>query len=176
MSRATAPHEPGDAGRVEPLHLSVRRYRALMEQSPLSTQVFAPDGRALAANHAWERLWGTTRDQLAGYNVRHDRQLVAKGIMPYVERAFAGEAVEIPPVVYDPAETGRPGRPRWVRAHMYPVKDDAGAILEVVLVLEDVTAETEAQQALRLGLGARRSVRRRALPVSRRSPPPCPRR
>lgn len=125
------------------------RYRTLIEQSPLSTQVFAPDGTALAANAAWERLWGTSRNELPGYNILHDRQLVDKGVMPYIKRAFAGEAVEIPPIRYDPEETGKPGRSRWVRAHCFPLKDEAGTMLEVILVLEDVTAQQENEQALR---------------------------
>jgi PAS domain S-box-containing protein len=128
---------------------SEHRYRQLFEQSPFSTQVFAPDGRAVAANAAWERLWGVHRQSLDGYNILEDPQLAAKGVMPLIQRAFAGEAVVTPPICYDPAETGKPGRVRQVRAHGYPVKDDAGTILEVVLVLEDISAQQEAEAALR---------------------------
>ena len=94
-------------------------YRTLFEQSPFSTQVFGPDGSTLRVNAAWEALWGVTLDSIAGYNILHDPQLVAKGVMPYIERGFAGEAVAIPAILYNPNETipnrtTRPDPGRWV--------------------------------------------------------------
>ena len=74
------------------LGASETRFRMMVEQSPLSTQIFSPDGRTLRVNRAWEELWGVRLDQIPGYNVLRDPQLVEKGIMPYIERAFAGEA------------------------------------------------------------------------------------
>lgn len=68
----------------------------MFDQSPQSIQIFAPDGRTLLVNRAWENLWGLTLEQIADYNILKDPQLVAKGIMPYVERGFAGEATAIP--------------------------------------------------------------------------------
>ena len=44
-------------------------FRALMEQSPLSTQVFSADGRTVKVNRAWEQLWGVTIEHVADYNV-----------------------------------------------------------------------------------------------------------
>src|ERR687897_3786743 len=88
---------------------SETRFRLMVEQSPLSTQIFSPDGRTLRVNRAWEELWGVTLDQIPGYNILHDPQLEAKGVAPYLRRAFAGEAVEIPAIEYDPNET-IPGR------------------------------------------------------------------
>ena len=119
-------------------------FRSIFEQSPQSIQVFAPDGRTLRVNRAWEELWGVTLDQIGDYNILEDPQLVAKGVMPYIERGFAGEATAIPAVLYDPDETipditrhRDPGR--WVRAFIYPVKDALGRISEVVLMHEEIT-------------------------------------
>jgi PAS domain S-box-containing protein len=140
----------------EELRLSEERFRALMEQSPLSTQVFAPDGRTLRVNRAWEELWGTRLEDVADYNVLHDPQLAAKGIMPYIRRGFAGEALAIPAIDYDPNET-LPGRTRHaeprrcVRAIIYPIKDGEGRVREVVLVHEDITDQQRAEEALRRG-------------------------
>jgi PAS domain S-box-containing protein len=125
------------------------RFRTMFEQSPLSIQLFSRDGHCLEVNGAWEKLWETSRDQLTGYNVLEDEQLAAKGVLPYIKRAFAGTPTAIPPTLYDPAEIGREGRPRWVTAFVYPVNDDEGNIREVALVLEDVTARMEAEEALR---------------------------
>ena len=52
------------------LRLSEARYRGLIEQSPLSVQILAPDGTTLQVNAAWERLWGVTLHEMEGYNIR----------------------------------------------------------------------------------------------------------
>jgi two-component system, NarL family, sensor histidine kinase UhpB len=132
----------------EELKVSETRFRMMIEQSPSSTQIFSPDGRTVRVNRAWERLWGVTLDQIPDYNVLQDPQLVEKGIMPYIEQGFAGRAVAIPPVKYEPEETipdVSDVSHRWVRAFIYPVKDADGNILEVVLVHEDITERMEAE-------------------------------
>ena len=73
------------------LRESEERYRSFIMQSPLSIQILSPDGRTLQVNRAWEELWGVTFEDIAGYNLLEDQQLVAKGIMPYIQRGFAGE-------------------------------------------------------------------------------------
>ena len=138
----------------EALRDSEVRFRALMEQAPFSIQVFSPDGRTVQVNKAWEKLWGVTVQDVQGYNVLEDAQLEAKGVLPYIRRAFAGEAVSIPPILYDPRETlpdviSDEDPIRWVAAVAYPLKDTAGSLSEVVLVHEDITARTRAQQGLR---------------------------
>jgi PAS domain S-box-containing protein len=132
----------------EEIRISEMRFRTMIEQSPLSIQIFSPTGDHLQANHAWEQLWGTTRDALAGYNILADRQLADKGVMSYIERGFAGEPTTLPPVMYDPEEIGREGRPRWVRAFIYPVRGSDGRIHEVVLVLEDVSTQIQVEEDL----------------------------
>jgi PAS domain S-box-containing protein len=131
-------------------HMSEVRYRSLVEQSPLSTQIMSPDGRTLRVNHAWEKLWGVTADQIKDYNMLKDQQLVEKGVMPYIKRGFAGEALEIPPILYNVEETV-PGistlhdPERWVRAFIYPLKNDDGSVREIVLVHDDITEQKKAE-------------------------------
>src|ERR671910_2623231 len=132
---------------------SETRFRLMIEQSPLSIQIFSPDGRTLRVNRAWERLWGVTLDQIPNYNVLRDPQLVEKGLMPYIEEGFAGRATAIPPVKYKPEETipNVSGvTHRWVRAFIYPVKDAGGNVQEVVLVHEDITERMQADEERRL--------------------------
>lgn len=132
------------------LRISETRFRALVDQSPLSTQIMAPDGRIIQVNRAWEKLWGITLDQIPEYNLLQDEQLVAKGIMPYIQRAFAGEAVAIPPIIYDVSELGNyQDQEPWTQSFIYPVKDETGNIREVVLVHEDITERIRAEEALR---------------------------
>ncbi len=129
------------------------RFRGLSEQAPFSIQVFTPDGRTVQVNRAWEELWGLTLDQIADYNVLEDPQLEAKGILPYLRRAFAGEPTTIPGIQYDPnltipSRTKHQDPVRWVAAMAYPLKDETGEVREVVLVHEDITARKRAEAAL----------------------------
>jgi light-regulated signal transduction histidine kinase (bacteriophytochrome) len=74
--------------------------------------------------------------------------------MPYIKRGFSGEPTLIPPIMYDPDETS-PGATayedsrRWVRAFIYPVKDEAGNIREVTLIHEDITERKHAEEEIR---------------------------
>jgi PAS domain S-box-containing protein len=125
------------------------RFQRLVEQSPLSTQVFAADGSVRQVNRAWERLWGVTLADLPDYNILHDPELERLGILPLVRRAFAGEAVTIDPIPYVPDRGQYAGQTRWCGAYVYPVRDASGAVDEVVLVHNDVTALKGAEAALR---------------------------
>lgn len=129
------------------------QFRTLVEQAPFSIQVLAPDGRTLRVNAAWERLWGLHLAMLTGYNILDDHQLIAKGLMPLIRRAFAGEAAECPPVEYDAREAlaARPptARKRFVRSVVFPVKDDAGTVRAVILIHEDVAHRQRIEEAIR---------------------------
>ena len=128
---------------------SETRFRLMIEQSPLSIQIFSPDGRTLRVNRAWEELWGVTLDKIPDYNVLEDPQLREKGLMPYIQSGFAGESTAIPPVQYEP-DASIPGASevahRWVRAFIYPVKVADGSIQEVVLIHEDITERVKAEE------------------------------
>ena len=131
---------------------SESRFRSLVEQSPFSTQVVSPDGHTQQVNPAWEKLWGMSADHLADYNVLRDQQLIDKGVMPYIETGFAGQAMDIPPIVYNPAENPvvrGPARDRWIRSFVYPIKDDAARVREVILMHEDVTDKKRVEDAIR---------------------------
>ena len=137
--------------RERKLRESEERYRSFIEQSPLCIHILSPDGRTLQVNRAWEELWGVTLDDIAGYNLLEDQQLVAKGIMPYVQRGFAGEPTPIPPIMYDPNETipgltSREEPKRWVSAFIYPVRDEAGNVREVILMHDDITEHKQAEE------------------------------
>jgi PAS domain S-box-containing protein len=133
------------------LRKSEARFRALFEQSPYAIQRHYPDGRVLHYNQPAFDIWGITEAHLEGYNILQDEQLAKMGLMPYIERGFAGEITTVPPIWYDPsATTSLPAGPvRWVSSMLFPVKDEAGKILEVVVLLDDITEQKMAQDALR---------------------------
>lgn len=132
-----------------------QRFQTLFEQAPFSVQLLSVDGRTLKVNQAWQELWGAHAGDplhdfvLSGYNMLEDPQLEAKGITQHLRRAFAGEAVRLPAIRYNPAELGKPGLARWVEATARPIKADDGRVVEVMLIHEDVTERLQAEEALR---------------------------
>lgn len=134
------------------------RFREVFEQSPISMQLLALDGSTVSVNQAWEALWlgphGAALKELVlsgQYNILSDPQLEAKGITPYLRRAFAGDVVNLPPILYDPAELGVMGRRRWVTSRAYPIRDAGGAVAEVMLMHEDITDRLDAERELQVG-------------------------
>ncbi len=133
---------------------SERRFRTIVEQSPLATALYQADGTLIETNKASDEMWSISPEvkaQIQGqYNVLEDPQLVESGLMPYIQRGFAGEAVEIPVVHYDPEKSpalkGKQMREFWVRGHVYPVRNVDGQIQHVVLIHEDVTALKTAER------------------------------
>lgn len=129
------------------------RFTALIEHAPFSVQILDLSGRIVRVNRAWETLWGLTLDQVADYRAFDDVELEAKGAMPFLRRAYAGETVHVPPLEYDPNRT-LPNRSRhrdprrWLSTVMYPLKDNGGGVSGVVIVHEDMTAEYQAQREL----------------------------
>jgi len=129
---------------------SERRLRSLVDQSPIAIQTFAPDGSCTSANPAWEALWGVGRENLVGYNILEDPQLAEIGMAELIREGFQGQSARLEPVCYDPARIGKPGRKRWVEARIYPITR-ADSLLEVVLLLEDITAQVEAVESAKAG-------------------------
>jgi PAS domain S-box-containing protein len=124
----------------------------MVERSPFSIQIHATDGICIYVNRAWEDLWGVTLEQIQGYNILQDQQLVDKGVMPFIRRGFAGQTVAVPPIKYEP-ELTRPGAGatpyRWIVAYLYPIFDREGRVALVAMTGEDVTARIEAEAQLR---------------------------
>jgi PAS domain S-box-containing protein len=133
----------------ETLTLSESRFRLLVDQLPLSLQIISPEGKIVRVNRAWEELYGVRLDQLRDYNMLEDPQLVDKGAMPFIKRAFAGETVEIPPVQYVVDRGKYAGEYRWTRSIMYPLLNENRSLREVVLIHEDITARKDAEDQLR---------------------------
>jgi PAS domain S-box-containing protein len=129
----------------------------LMEQSPLDIAIYTPDGRLADANPAFYRKWGFSREEatevFAKYNQRTDKQLEDLGLAPLVEKAYAGEAVVLPPMEYIGSraseEFGVEGvevRTRWIQIHLYPIKAKNGSVAYVVNTNVDITELKQAEQ------------------------------
>ncbi|MFL7811365.1 MAG: PAS domain S-box protein [Anaerolineae bacterium] len=127
-------------------------FRGLFEQAPFAMQICAPDGRTLRVNRAYRELWGCNEAQIVGSNLLAGECFLRPDVLPHIQRAFAGRPVSLPAQRYTPREvpTIQHGQAHWVNTYVYPLKDDEGQIERVIAVLEDVTAQREAAEALRV--------------------------
>ena len=134
---------------VEQLRLSETRFRLLVEQSPLSMQVLSPDGKTVQVNKAWEDMWGMQLEEVRDQPIFESKKKLIRDLTPYLERAFAGETVPVPPLRTVTSRGDYAGRELWTRSIIYPVKNADGSTCEVVLIHEDITERKLAEEALR---------------------------
>ncbi|QAU32987.1 bifunctional diguanylate cyclase/phosphodiesterase [Janthinobacterium sp. 17J80-10] len=128
--------------------------RGMFDESPIACEIFSPEGKVIYVNAAFQKLWGVSQDVvdnyiLSEYNILADAQVAALGVLPFLQRAIAGESVQIPPVIYFPENVNIPGRRRLVSAYAYPVKNHDGQVEEVIILQEDITDQKQAEEDLR---------------------------
>jgi PAS domain S-box-containing protein len=127
------------------------RYRRIVEQSPLAILAVERGGGVQEANPAWRRLW------LARQKDSDGKPWQDPEFRPWLERAFAGEVVELPEREIEVAAAG--DERRRVRGFAYPVKDELGQVREVVLIERDITHEVLVEQQRQQLLDAERFAR-----------------
>jgi len=143
-------HKPGDTRPDAGAATSAALVSALFEQAPFSAVIYDTRGKPLAVNAAFTRLMGLTLDHIpADYTILNDSQLASLGLMPDVERAFAGETVFLPRIRYDSGVYADTGRVTWTQVHLYPIRDEKGAIARVMLVHVDLTEAVANEERLR---------------------------
>lgn len=124
-------------------------YKTIFDQTPISTQIFTPDGETVMVNKAWEKLWNLPFSEIKGYNILKDKQLVKTGTMPYIKKGFMGESVFLPVIKYEPTKAARKKGAvpfLWVQARLYPIRDSEDKITHLVLQHEDVTERRRAEE------------------------------
>lgn len=145
---------------VEQLQSSEEQFRSLVEQSPVAVMILAPNGRLKDVNASYMRLWGINHQNLQDvyekYNLLEDEQLIKLGVMPLIKKAFAGESIDLPQTEYDAQKTKeaiglteQEGEKRWIQTHLYPVKDKNANVMQVVLMMEDISENVLAKEALK---------------------------
>jgi PAS domain S-box-containing protein len=123
------------------------RWELMFEQSPLSIQIFDPNGRTIRFNPAWSRLFGLTPEQAYAFNVLESPDLIESGAVNLIRKAFEGEVVFVPPVPF-PVK-GRPEEIRWIGGTLFPVITPDGVLREVVVIHHDITELKEAEETMR---------------------------
>lgn len=129
---------------------SDERLRAVVEQAPLIVHSFTPDGFSLMPSDNWDRFWHEG-EETNGSNLFNDERLRSVGLTPYIEKSVEDRDVVATPTLdcAQPQINGAPSPQCWVNAFIHPVRDEAGRVAEVVVMLEDVTARRQAEEGLR---------------------------
>lgn len=144
-------------------------FDSFADSSPVSIELFSPDGRPLSSNKAAERLLGKVPPP--GIPLFDERGLKRAGLLePQLRRVLAGTRVETPPTWYDPTEIGLPGIPgRKVcfRATVFPILDNEGTVTRIAVMHEDLTELKKLEQELKEDAG-----RFAAAPSSSEAAPP----
>jgi two-component system, cell cycle sensor histidine kinase and response regulator CckA len=158
----------------EQLRRSEERFRSLIEQSPASIQIHGPEGQLIVSNAAYAALYGLSEKQLAelygAYNVREDAQAEGLGLLPYIEKVYAGEAVVFPSYAYSAPDTLKAlgfrdsaSRNCWIETRGFPLKDESGDVTSVVFISEDITERKQAEAALRESEAAHKALYENAI-------------
>jgi PAS domain S-box-containing protein len=132
----------------EALKTSERRFKTIIEQFPYPVVSYAPNGDYITANKAWETMWEDSRENVVGYNILKDQQLAGSQVWPVIERGFSGELSVSNAYEYDPSLLGQVGRKRWMIMTLNPLISSTGSVMEVVLILQDVTERKQAEDRL----------------------------
>ncbi len=110
----------------------------LFQHAPYIAFQIGSDGRILRFNHAFERVWRLTKEDIEDYSIWKDRQMLKAGIVDLLREVFAGRVVEFPVLPYtiryrDHRETV------YVtgKGFPYPAKDNEAK--SIILMGEDVT-------------------------------------
>lgn len=133
---------------LERLNASESRFRLLVEQSPLSIEIYDSTGLMIQANRAWEELWNHPRrfEIVGSYNIFTDNSKHHKEIARKVQEAFTGKSFDIPELDFDSSVFGYPGQRHHVHVSIYPLKTGAERVENVVVMYEDIMSRVAYQR------------------------------
>jgi PAS domain S-box-containing protein len=136
----------------EALQESEERLRAVFEQAPLAIAITGPSGEIRFRNETFDYLWGhtasdTSANKYSGVHVGYhlDGQPIAPHEWPGARAVLDGTSIngEVLEIVH------ASGRRIVCSFNAGPIRDDEGRITGAVVLFRDVTAEREAEAALR---------------------------
>ena len=147
--RDRAAHAAGGLhARLGPIHDPLALLESLFEHSPVPYAIFDLDGHHLTSNPAYGEMFG--KGPPPEYSVLEDEIGVRLGLAGLVRRAFDGEAVQTPPIWYDPKDLphfdAAGARRVAISCNFFPLRDRDGALAYVGVAYKDVTADLDARE------------------------------
>ncbi len=131
------------------------RYKFMVEQSPVPIININPKGTVLKVNKSFVQLVGLQQnpiEQLRKINILDDTQLQSIHFDNYIKETLQDKIVNLPEILYDNSilfqqlKTHQKHKTQvWLTGKMYPIKDEAGKVIEIVILLDDITEKKRAQ-------------------------------
>lgn len=128
------------------------RYKQVTEQSPSVYELYDINGLQIEVNKAYEELWQFPEGRLRTvdkFNVLKSQEVIDTGLINFINKAYSGEIVLLPPYEFDPSgetEAKGVGRKRWLSTKIYPLKDINGKVTNIVITHEDISERVYAEQ------------------------------
>jgi len=124
------------------------------ENSPFAMWVSDAKGIMIRANQALRNILNLTDDMIIGkYNVFHDENLIAQGLMPVVEAVFNDLTSTRFNMFWKGTKAGDVdlsiANELWIDVSMFPITDEAGKLVNVVCQYIDITERKQAEEAMR---------------------------
>ncbi|MCP3874801.1 MAG: PAS domain S-box protein [Desulfobacteraceae bacterium] len=129
---------------------SEKIFKSVMDQSPLAIEIYDTNGKLLIVNDTWESFWNMKKSDMVNFNILNDPECKKTGLASSFRNTLQGIACQIPPSKYDPDKSGfSHGSIQWISSKMYPVKKLNGEIINIVLIMENITNLKETEEELK---------------------------
>ncbi|MDM8539854.1 transporter substrate-binding domain-containing protein [Desulfococcaceae bacterium HSG9] len=131
----------------EALRESERNFKTVIDQSPMSTEIYELTGFQIQVNKAWEKMWDITPEVTIGkFNVLTDPQMKKLSVYPQIKEAFLEHNRQfVEESYFDPGASGFKARARYMRSHIYPIRNEKGEVRNIVVTHEDITERKHAE-------------------------------
>ena len=120
---------------------SEKRFRSLMQQSPLCIQIYDTKGKLLTANDGWIKLFNVKdpAEYIGSYNIFDSENAKKMGHLDAFNKALKGVSVDIPEAVYEQIENNIVIIRKYLHSKIYPIMDDSDDVINVVVIHSDIT-------------------------------------
>lgn len=135
-----------------------RIFEQMFVQSATSTQILDPAGWCLRVNPKLCELFNVLPENIEGrvYNIFRDKEVKKNGIDKILKRVFENHTVEQWEVFFDIGEAAdsqgielEQRKKSWFANKAYPVLDEKGKLLNVIIQHEDISDRKRAEEALK---------------------------
>ncbi|NTW24703.1 MAG: PAS domain S-box protein [Lentimicrobium sp.] len=136
-----------------------RFFEQMFLQSATSTQILDPEGWCLRVNLKLCEAFGVKPESIEGkvYNIFEDAEIKKNGIDKILKKVFNEHSVEQWEVYFDigfAAESQgikvEAGKKIWFANKAYPILDENGALLNVIIQHEDISERKNAEESLKI--------------------------
>ncbi len=122
------------------LYKSEEYLKTLFDQSPVSVEVYHPNGDLKVLNASAKRMFDIRDKDIEKYNVFRDKKLEDIGVYPRLHEVLLGEKISLPEVHCEIDNINR-----WLSSTAYPLKIN-DKIDSIVVIHEDITKRKKAEE------------------------------